>query len=86
MRRDMTMKNMDRMEKEQERLRELHAMKAEGVGMVSLLDHEILAKSKVRYVARLRAVKDALRAIQATTGPRIASSRQTTCSPPTVPW
>lgn len=65
MKRDMTMKDMERMEKEQERLRELHAMKAEGVGMVSLLDHEILAKSKVQYVKRLRAVKDALRAIQA---------------------
>lgn len=49
---------------EQERLRELHAMKAESVGMVSLLDHEILAKSKIQYVSRLRAVKDALRAIQ----------------------
>ena len=65
MKRDMTMKDMERMEKEQERLRELHAMKAEGVGMVSLLDHEILAKSKIQYVNRLRAAKDALRAIQA---------------------
>lgn len=65
MKRDMTLKDMERMEKEQERLRELHTMKADGIGMVSLLDHEILAKSKIQYVARLRAVKDALRAIQA---------------------
>ena len=62
---DMTLKDMECMKKEQERLRELHAMKAEGIGMVSLLDHEILAKSKIQYFNRLRATKDALRAIQA---------------------